>query len=301
MLLACLRRAAAFSLLVWFTSQANSAPIVFTNETDYVNALAAGGYVWVQESFEDDEAWGHVRSTIVGGNFTAPTVTNSGIRWTANNDTSQVTTSSGAAQTGGWGVYALPHGNYATGTGCATPGACGDGLVGSAAQVLHGVAAWVRGSYASKVALYLNGYPGTPVELPEVCDSSGENCVDYGLLTSGSKFFGLIEPVGFSSFEFREMEGTLGDQKFLWFDDFTVAFANPPPSRIAAVAMAGNELILTAKGLAVNADYTLERSSNISTNDWTAVESFTASGSETNLSEAITPDLEPRFYRLRSP
>lgn len=296
-----LRRVATGSLLLLVMAKAQTAPVVFTNETDYVNALASGSYVWVHESFEDDEAWGHVRSTIVGGNFTAPAVTNSGIRWTADNDTSQLTTSSGAAQTGNWGVYALPHGNYATGTGCATPGACGDGIIGTALQRFHGVAAWVRGSYSSKVALYLNAYPGTPVAFPEVCDPSGENCVDYGLLTGGSKFFGLIDPAGFSSFEFREMEGTVGDQKLLWFDDFTVAFTNPPPSRIAAVTMAGNEMTLTAAGLAVNADYTLERSSNLSTNDWTAVGSFTASGSETNLSETISQDLGPRFYRLRSP
>jgi hypothetical protein len=296
-----LRRVTTASLILLVVAQVQTAPIVFTNETDYVNALTSGGYVWVQESFEGDEAWGHVRSTIVGGNATAPAVTNSGIRWTANNDTSQVTTSSGAAQAGDWGVYALPHGNYASGTDCTTPGACGDGIIGTALQRFHGVAAWVRGSYASKVALYLNGYPGTPVGFPEVCDSSGENCIDYGLLTSGSKFFGLIEPAGFSSFEFREMEGTVGDQKFLWFDDFTMAFTNPPPSRIAAVTMAGNEMTLTVRGLAVNADYTLERSSSLSTNDWTAVESFTASGSETNLPEAIGPDLGPRFYRLRSP
>jgi len=255
----------------------------------------------VSESFEDDEAWGHVRSTIAGGNFTALAVTNLGIWWTANNDTSQITTSSGAAQTGDWGVYALPHGSYTTGIGCTNPGACGDGLIGMASGVLHGVAAWVRGSYGSKVALFLNGDLGTPVGFPAVCDSSGENCVDYGLLTVGAKFFGMIEPAGFASFEFREMEGTVGDQKLLWFDDFTVAFTNAPPPRIAAVTVLSNMLTLAVKELAVNADYALERSSSLSTNAWTEVQVFTAGGSETNLTEAITADPIQRFYRIRSP
>ena len=287
-------------LLLWFAAQARAAPTVFTNETDYVNALSSGGYVWVQESVEDEEAWGHVRSTIAGGNFTATAVTNLGIRWTANNDTGQVTTSSGAALTGDWGLYALPHGSYTTGSGCTVPGACGDGIIGTAPQLFRGVASWVRGTHGSKVALFLNGDLGTPVGFPEVCDPSGENCIDYGLLTSGYKFFGMIEPAGFASFEFREMEGTAGDQKYLWFDDFTVAFTTPPPPRIA-VTVVSNVVTLSVKPLAVHADYTLERSSTLSTNAWTTVEVFTASGSETNLSEAISGDLLQGFYRLRSP
>jgi len=295
-----LRPGLILSGLLLFAAHGKAAPIAFTNETDYISALASGGYVWVHESFEDDAVWGPVRSTIAGGSLSAAAVTNLGVRWTANNDTSRVTTSSGAAITGDWGVYALPHGSYATGSGCMVPGACGDGLLGSAPQLIHGVAGWVRGFAGSKVALFLDGDLGTPVEFPEVCDPSGENCTDYGLLGGGYKFFGVIEPAGIASFEFREMEGTVGDQKYLWFDDFTVAFVNPPAPRIASVTTASHMATLALKGLAVHSSYTLECSASLSSSAWTAVEVFTASGSETNVSETISPDSTQRFYRLRS-
>jgi hypothetical protein len=255
------------------------------------------GYVWVHEGFEEEEVWGTTRTP-----GAVSSVTHLSVQWRANNLTSQLTTSSGAAVEGNWGVYSNPHGSYSTGSGCTVPGACGDGLAAGTLATFHGVAGWVRGMHGSKIALFLNEDLGTPVEFPEVCDSFGENCVDYGLLTVGqARFFGLIEPAGFSSFELREMEGTAEDAKYVWFDDFTVAFTNPPQPRIAAVSLTSNVVTMTVRDLAVAGGYTLEHTTSLSTNGWAAAQTFTASRSETNLSEPIGIDSVQRFYRLRSP
>ena len=84
--------------------------VTYTDEALFLADLAALGLSRTQEDFESEATWGDVRSDIVGGNHTAPEKTRLGITWTTNNDTSEVTTSEGAARRGQWGFYSLPHG-----------------------------------------------------------------------------------------------------------------------------------------------------------------------------------------------
>ncbi len=290
-----------FIIAVLRVGLSDAVPMAYTNETEYMTALSTMGYVWVRESFEDDDAWGAVRSSIVGGNFTAVSTTNFSVRWSANNDTSKITTGTGPARTGLWGFYALPHGSYSTGTNCDIPGNCGDGIVGKTTQPMVGISGWINGSHGGKLEVSLDGNRTNPVDFPEICDNTGENCIDYNRLSPASKFFGIIEPAGFTQFEFREVEGTAEDQKFIWCDDFTIAFSNAPPPRIKSLSVSGNAVDLVLKELATRADYTLQRSLSLASNAWDTVSTFTATTNEMVQSDTGSNGWMQVFYRLQSP
>jgi len=281
------------SALCAVATLAEAAPIAYTNETTYLSALDAMGFVWIYESFEDDEAWGVARSP-----QTQQAVTNLFVRWTSNNDFSELTTSTGPALTGDWGFYSLPHGSYTTGTNCHIPGNCGDGFKGTSTEPLYAVSAWVEGFYESKLTLFLDSDYLNPVEFPEVCDTNGENCVDYGILTPAHKFFAVIDVDGFQTFEFTEMEGTAGDQKFIWSDDVTVGFSNPPPALVRSIVASNNHAVLMLKDLAINAQYDVERTLSLVSNDWTQDVSFVASATYTNQPTSISNSWTNVFYRV---
>lgn len=177
----------------------------YTDSVAYHNDLVAFGYVEIWESFESDFFWGGVRSPDA-----APSVTSQTIEWTSNYPTNQVTTSTGPPRTGDWGFYSIPHGNFSAGAVCDTPGVCGDGFVGTrTAAPLFGVGGWITGFFGGKLEIVLDG---------DVL-----NAIDFGdvLLGNTHQFFGVIDLGGFTTFEFRETEGTRDDQKFMWADDFT--------------------------------------------------------------------------------
>ena len=105
------------------------------------------------------------------------------------------------------------------------PGNCGDGWVGTATGVLHAVGGWVEtNTFGAKLGLILDGDFQSPVDLGETCDPSGENCSDLAILDYAPRFFGVIDPAGFTFFEFRELEGTAEDAKLMFADDFTLGF-----------------------------------------------------------------------------
>jgi len=132
--------------------------------------------------------------------------------WTANNPDSGVTTGSGPARTGQYGFFTLPHGNYATGVDCHVPGNCTDGWVGTAVASLCGVGGWIEGTYA-KIEFIIDGDRANPVGF-------GANAG----VTHQPKFFGVIVPEGFTTFEIHETEGKAEDQKLLFADDFWFGF-----------------------------------------------------------------------------
>lgn len=178
----------------------------YTDEAQYLAALASQGYATTQEGFEDDTAWGGVRTTVAGGEQTAPSVTNLGITWSSNSVNNEITTGSGAARTGGWGVFSLPHGDYDNGLS--------DGFMGTGANSLIAVGGWVKTNTP-------------PAKMGLILDGDTLNPVDFGTadaLDSQFRFFGVISQTGFTQFEFRELEGTIGDQKLIFADDFTFAF-----------------------------------------------------------------------------
>jgi hypothetical protein len=291
----------AFLLTFGPSASPRAEPVAYTNEAAFISAVEAQGYVWVLEGFEDDEVWGNVRTTISGGSYTAPAITNFRVRFSSNTNSSGITCSHGAALNGQWGAYSSPHGSFATGVGCDVPGNCGDGLLIAGGQPLYCFSVWVTGTYGGKLDVILNGDRMNPVRFPEVCDPFGENCIDYGLLSSGYKFFGVIDPAGFTQFELREMEGTAEDQKFIWCDEFRIAFSNPPPPRIRSITSGNEEVILGFKELAIPAQYTLERALTLVSNNWDAVDNFMASSTENNLTSIVSNEWNHAYFRLRSP
>ena len=193
-------------------------PDVFTcwNETAFLAKATEWGLVGFQEGFEDNASWGLARSPM-----TLPIVNSQGIQWMTNHSGApsfnEITTGSGPARTGQWGVFDPNHG-YATGT----PTECDidnppthclyyDGVSGireSGGSVLNGVGGYITGTYGGRVAILLDG--GLPI--------------GGGRITSGHQFFGVIDTraAGFNHFEFREVDGKVGQALFIFGDDFTL-------------------------------------------------------------------------------
>ncbi len=186
---------------------------VFTDENLFREALAALGYTVYHEGFENNNVWGEVRTTITDGQLTASSITNMGTTWTANNEFGEVTTGEGPVRLGQWGFFILPHGSYQTGTNCHLPINCGDGWQGHSDIPLVGIGGWVETNtpYAG-LHVYLGGDLNAPI------DFDGE------ILDTQHKFFGVIAPTGFNQFEYREIEGTIDDAKYMFADDYYFAY-----------------------------------------------------------------------------
>jgi hypothetical protein len=210
-------------MLFLISGPAQAQVTVYTDEAVYLNALSAGGYVSFQEGFEDDATWGGVRTF-----NTAHSIVSKGIRWTSNHpdaitQPSHISTSSGAARTGGWGIFSSPHGDP---DAQGSPDVCDvenppsycfkkDGFIGTkepGAGIFYGAGGWVTGISGGKITMILDGNESAPVDFG-----------DQGIITNTHKFFGVIDTQGFTQFEFRETEGKVGDEKYIFADDFTFA------------------------------------------------------------------------------
>jgi hypothetical protein len=214
-------------------SPASAAPIAYTDEATYLADLAAFGYTAVLEGFQNDAVWGGVRSSIVDGFHTASSITSQGVTWTRNFNTtnSGVTTSDNGD--GDWFFYEYVHGGYLhpgdntfqtnPQPDCTIPELCGDGFVGTAASgVLYAVGGWIEtNTPIAKIGLFLDGYPNNAVDFGETC--VGEDCQNNSTLGTTPQFFGVIDTAGFTSFEYRELEGTQDEAKFIFADNFTFA------------------------------------------------------------------------------
>jgi hypothetical protein len=201
-----------FAILVVAVGPARATVTAYAHEADYLTDIATLGVSVVHEGFEDDTVWGSVRSS------TAPSITNLGITWMANNANSEVTTGSGPALTGNYGFYTLPHGDFDNGIG--------DGFVGTSSQLLYGVGGWIEtNTPPAGISLVLDADSNpVNVDFGEDCDPSGENCTDRAILGTAHKFFGVISTDGFTRFDFLETEFTLPDEmKLISADDFSIA------------------------------------------------------------------------------
>ncbi len=163
--------------------------------------LGSGG---ISEGFEDDAAWGSARSPSV-----APSIVSQGVTWAPTSSVSEITTGVGAARTGDWGVFSLPHGDPTGGPFDPLR----DGLTGTMAAPMLGVGGWITSNTGgAQVEFVLKSPPNPPVTVD--FDEAG--------VSSGHKFFGVIDTRGFTSFEVAETEGVVEDQKFIFGDDFTL-------------------------------------------------------------------------------
>ena len=199
-------------------SACSAGPIVFTcwKEGPYLAKLSELGYSTFQEGFEDDAAWGLVREP-----NTAPSVISQGIAWQTNYPdppvSNEITTGTGPARTGLWGVYDPNHG-YATGSSddCDVnnpPTDClyWDGFTGTnepGESTLYGVGGYFTGSAMPNLVMILDG--GAPIGL--------------GLVFVGDhQFFGVIDTAGFTTFRVEETDGKIGQKRLVFADDFTFA------------------------------------------------------------------------------
>lgn len=206
-------------------SACSGGPDVFTcwNETAFLAKAAEWGLSGFQEGFEDDAAWGLARSPLA-----EPVVTSQGIQWMTNNSGApsfnKITTGSGAARTGEWGVFDPNHG-FATGSEFEcdvdnpdTVCLYFDGFSGirePVRGVLSGVGGYISGTYGGRVEILLDG-EATP---------------GGGRVTAGYQFFGVIDTraTGFTQFEFREVDGKVGQALYIFGDDFTLLTPAPSP------------------------------------------------------------------------
>jgi len=226
-----LLKATLVLMIFAFSASAQAQPVAFIDETAFLDALAGLGYTPVHEGFEDDAAWGEVRGLVQSA------VSSQGLTWTSNYLTGNITTGGGAAITGQYGFYSIPHGSYGSpdpGTDCLIPGDCGDGFRGRAeGAMLIAIGGWVdTNTPFAKLGLFLGDYPDNPVDFGETCTPpDSENCSDNAIIGTTPEFFGVIDEVGFDRFEYRELEGKLesdgADKKLIFSDDFHFAIDGP--------------------------------------------------------------------------
>jgi bacillopeptidase F len=182
---------------------------VYTDEAAFLTAIA--GQESIAEGFEDDIAWGMARLP-----DTATSVDSQGVTWASNHPENEVTTGIGPAYTGGWGFYSIPHGDQ---TVTQPNDFIIDGFTGSATTAMNAVGGWFVATSGSRLALILDG--------------DETNAVDLGPVGVEHGFLGVVVEGSFTTFEFRETEGTVEDQKFIFVDDVTIGVAgdgsNRPP------------------------------------------------------------------------
>ena len=190
-----------------FAAAANAAAQVhvYTSEAAYLAALPAGGYQQLVEGFEGS-AWGGVRTTIAGGVHAAGSVTSNGISWTTS---TEITTNDISPRSGNWRGY--DH-----------PGGAPDVLEGSSSVTLFGIGGWfTSNTLPANVRIYINGVSPDNATLA---------------LGADYQFLGVISATGFTTFRVTGTEGTPGDQKHWFADDFTFAVAgaaaNSPPNGV---------------------------------------------------------------------
>ena len=218
-------------------SACSSGPTQFVcwAEAPYLAKLAELGYGTFQEGFEDDVAWGLTRYSDASWY-----VISQGVRWESNHPaTNRITTGTGPARTGSYGVYDPDHG-YATGTvGCDTntpPPEClfKDGFTGTreaGQSTLYGAGGYFEGSAQPNLAMILDG--GAAIGLGRL--SGG-----------GHQFFGVIDTGGFTSFRVEETDGKVGQSRLVFGDDFTLGTtpADTIPPKVTLV----NTLLDTGDG-----------------------------------------------------
>jgi hypothetical protein len=203
---------------------------LYTSSASFAAAAQTQGHTLLQEGFEDDATWGTVRSTINDGFHSAPSMMSQGVLWSSNFAGGEITTSEGAARRGSWGLFSYPHGRYDGSPACDLPGVCGDGFSGQSSQGFYAIGGWIRTNTP-------------PAELRLLVDGQSYEFGADSQLGTGYAFFGAISDTAFQQFEFREVEGTNGEMKFLFGDDFRFALAPVPEPASAALWLAGLGLL----------------------------------------------------------
>ena len=242
-------------------SACSGGPTIFTcwKENEFLALAAAAGQPSFQEGFEDPAVWGIARSPV-----TVPSVSSLGFTWKANEfdpthlvdpyppspPPNDITTGTGPARSGLYGVFDLAHG-YAVGSVSlcdvdAPPPECfyHDGLTivrEPGSSVLHGAGGYFTASSTGDVAIVLDG--------------DWQNPIGGGRI-SGFQFFGVVDtgPFGFFEIQFREVDGRISDAFLIFADDFTLLAEPtlPRPPQLPGLGGFGLAALVAAASLPKN-------------------------------------------------
>jgi hypothetical protein len=222
-------------VLCVLVSTGHAAVTTYTNEALFLNQIANA----ISEAFEG-AAWSGVRSTDIAVTA-ADSITSLGVTWSSSDG---ITTSISAGRSG-YGLFAYPHG---------VP----DILVGEAGTALSAIGFWVTTS--------------TPIaKVNVVLDNT--TVVTFNDIPIGAEytFLGLVSTTAFSRFEIRELEGTPGDQKYIFIDDVTYAAAaaagNLPPTARAGA----DQTVLEGNTVYLDAGHSADADDGIATYLWSQV------------------------------
>ena len=229
-------------------SACEGGPQVFTcwKEAEFLALAVSLGHPSFQEGFEDDAVWGVTRSPA-----RVPTVSSLGFEWRANDFDSthfdpppalppppnELTTGSGPARTGDWGIYDPEHG-FATGTEFECDVDMPDDHClyhdgwtikrETGSSLFYGAGGYITGMFGANIAIIVDGDLLNPI-------GGGK------LASGGFQFFGVIDvgPVGFTEIQFRETDGKVGQALFVWADDFTLLAEPSAPVLAPALGAPG--------------------------------------------------------------
>lgn len=209
-----------FTVLLAQQSSVVAATTAYTDEASFLAALDAV----FREDFDGND-WAGVRSTATTVNA-ATSVASQGITWSS---TERVTTSAGAGRSG-YGIYSSPHG-------------IPDSLTITAAQPLMAAGGW-----------FMTNTP--PAKINFIIDDTVVADFNDIPINGQFSFRGVISTDGFQKVEFKEIEGTPGDQKYIFADDFTFSLINQTtpntPSSLSAKAASSTQIILGWSDNSVN-------------------------------------------------
>ena len=195
-------------------SACESGPVVTFcwQEQAYREQLAAAGLAVISESFENEVVWSDSRSPL-----TQWQVSSQGVVWQSNHPqppaSNEISTGSGAAYQGQYGIFDPQHG---TASGSAIqcdvdqpPAQCfyHDGVTGTSGS--GNATLFATGGYFSAVGL---------ANVQALLDES--TVVPAGKTGAGFQFFGVISTLPFQRFQWREVDGKVGDPRLLFMDDF---------------------------------------------------------------------------------
>lgn len=235
------------------TFNTKAAPVIYTNEANYLSALSLLRRPIIFENFEKKSVWAASRHSVpVPGS--AASITSQGITWTSNYPAiNRIATSN----TGGnsYSLYSKAHGNVidSGAAGCdkaqgpVIPPPChqNDGLLITSEKVglLYGIGGFIDSSSGtgaiSKVTFLLDD--------KDVFANNADNINNVqrlGKTTDNWSFFGVIDEQGFSSAELRELEGKDLERVSIFTDNFTIAVSTSVIPLPAAVWLFSSGMLM---------------------------------------------------------
>lgn len=240
---------------------ASAAPSVYTDEAQFLSALASLPGSTVRESFEEEAVWADSRNSIPSPG-SAPLVVSQGIVWSSNFPQNRIATGTvgGSAPDGAFAIYSLPHGlTTDSGLYCDSaedpdiPIECfqDDGLAVESATggLLLAFGGRIDTANSGKITFLLDG-----VDVHGNDTDNVDNWQREGEPADHWSFAGVVDPDGFSSAELRELRGKDFQQVLLFADAFTIQ-ALPEPATVglhaaAVVALAGLARLRGVRGTA---------------------------------------------------